>query len=137
MSVVQVFSMHWFECVYKMKFLHFIVHSVVGFSSPLFQSFLECKLCHNCCCDVSLLLLYFHKEYMCIQMEWYIIFQLKHIDGILRAYYAGYVILFRLKLYPWRLAHSWYLLWTFWFHVLERVGWYVLLHLCYSRGSFL
>ena len=117
--------MDWSEHVLEMNFPYLRLHIIVGFSPPLFQSFLEWKLCHNSYYDIWLLLLYFHKDHMCIWMECYAIFQLGHSDGILRGCHAGYMIFFRLKLYSWRTAHSWDFIWAFWLHVfLDCMGCY-------------
>ena len=86
--------MHWSERVSEMQSIHLWVHRIVGFSSSFLQSCLERKLCHNCCYDVLLLLLHFHKEHMCIWMERSVIFQLGHSNGTIRACHAGYIIIF-------------------------------------------
>ena len=70
-------------------------------------------------------------------MEPYMISQIIYSSGILRAYNAGYIILFRLKIYYWRLAHSWDLICKFWLHVfLDCIEFYSLLRLCYYGGPF-
>ena len=107
-----------------------------GIFPPLFQTYLGLKLYHNCCYGFRLFLLNFYKEHVSIQMECSMIFQLLHSYDILRSCCAGYIVLFFLKLYSWRLAHSWDFLWVLWFHILGCVCCYAFCHLCYYGGSF-
>ena len=102
----------------EMQLIHIRVHILVGCSSTLFQFFLELELRHNCFHDVWLFILHsFCKKHGYILMDNFVIFQLRHRDGIRGAFNVGYIVLSHLKLNSCRLAHSWNLIWTFQFDV--------------------